>query len=127
MTEEILAQYIRTLQLDMNMFKDSLKEVSDDIIKEGFSKHPIFVAHQEDVKLGEEILNREEIGSQFTYQASTLEEFMERGIIEKSKKADFERTFKDPSKHCCIFLVTQYGASFVFVPFESAEPKPSKD
>lgn len=122
MTEDLLKTYLSSLRLDLNLFKDSIKEVSEDIIKEGFSQYPIFIAHQAEVKLGEMILDREELGTAFTIQASTMEEFVNRNIIKPNNVDRFKEAFKDPSKFCCIFLITEYGGQFVFVPFEITEP-----
>ena len=121
MTEDLLKTYLNSLRLDLNLFKDAIKEVSEDIIKEGFSAFPIFIAHQAEVKLGEVILDREELGINFTIQASTLEEFVSRNIIKPGNADRFKDAFKDPAKFCCIFLVTEYGGQFVFVPFEITE------
>lgn len=121
MTEDLLKTYLNSLRLDFNLFKDSIKEVSEDIIKDGFSEYPIFVAHQAEVKLGEVILDRDELGTSFTIQASTLEEFVNRNIIKPNNVAKFKEAFKDPLKFCCIFLVTEFGGQFVFVPFEITE------
>jgi hypothetical protein len=121
MTEDLLKTYLNSLRLDFNLFRDSIKEVSDDIIKGGFSKYPIFIAHQAEVKLGEVILDREELGTNFTIQASTIEEFINRNIIKPGNADKFKEAFKDPGKFCCIFLITEYGGQFVFVPFEITE------
>ncbi len=118
MTEELLKSYLNSLQLDLNLFTDSIKEVSDDIIKEGFSKYPIFIAHQADVALGEIIIDRNEIGSNFTFQASILEDFIAKNIIQAQNVEKFKSAFKDPSKFCCIFLITEHGGQFVFIPFQ---------
>jgi hypothetical protein len=119
MSEEMLKSYLNTLQLDLNFFKESIKEVSQDIINEGFSKYPVFIAHQAEVKLGEVILDKEELGSNFTVQASTLEELVEKKIILPKNVEKFKQAYKNPEEQCCIFLVTEHGAQFVFVPFES--------
>ncbi|MEZ4804140.1 MAG: hypothetical protein R2852_01260 [Bacteroidia bacterium] len=119
MTEEVLKGYLKLLQADMEFYKDSIKEVSDEIIKEGFSQYPLFIAHQEEVKLGELILDKEELGTNFTIQASTLEEFVERKIISKNNVQLFKKAYKDPKIQCCIFLITGQGAQFVFVPYQS--------
>ncbi|MCC6818009.1 MAG: hypothetical protein IT245_03850 [Bacteroidia bacterium] len=119
MTEEMLKSYLNTLRLDLNFFKDSIKEVSQDIISEGFSQYPIFIAHQAEVTLGEVILDREELDINFTIQATTLEDLVEKKIVLPANVEKFKKAYKDPSTQCCIFLVTEHGAQFVFVPFES--------
>lgn len=121
MSEELLKSYLNTLRLDLNFFKDSIREVSRDIVSEGYSQYPIFIAHQAEVKLGEVILDREELGSNFTIQATTMEDLIEKKIILPGNIEKFKKAYKDPDKHCCIFLVTEHGAQFVFVPFETAE------
>lgn len=118
MTEELLKSYLNTLRLDLNFYKDSIREVSQDIISEGFSQYPIFIAHQAEVKLGEVILDREELGTNFTIQATTLEDLVDKKVVLSANVARFKAAYKDPEKHCCIFLVTEHGAQFVFVPFE---------
>jgi len=118
MTEDMLKSYLNTLRLDLNFFKDSIKEVSQDIISEGFSKYPVFIAHQAEVTLGEVILDKEELGTNFTIQATTLEELVEKQIVLPKNVEKFKSAYKDPEKQCCIFLVTEHGAQFVFVPFE---------
>lgn len=119
MSEDMLKSYLNTLQLDLNFFKESIKEVSQDIINEGFSKYPVFIAHQAEVKLGEVILDKDELGSNFTVQASTMEELVEKKIILPKNVEKFKKAYKNPEEQCCIFLVTEHGAQFVFVPFES--------
>lgn len=126
MTEELIKTYLNSLRLDFNLFKDSIKEVSDDIIAEGYSQYPIFIAHQAEVKLGEVILDREELQTNFTYQASILEDLVTKNIIKPNNVEKFKTAFKDPKKFCCIFLVTEYGAQFVFVPFEISEETPKE-
>lgn len=127
MTEELLKSYLNTLRLDLNFFKESIREVSKDIISEGYSQYPVFIAHQSEVKLGEVILDREELGTNFTVQASTLEELMERNVVMEKNKEKFIKAYKDPDQFCCIFLVTEHGAQFVFVPFEIPAAEGSPD
>ena len=117
--ELYLKQMLNLLTLDLNFFKESIKEVSRDIINEGFSKYPLFVAHQSEVKVGEVILDKEELGTHFTIQASTMEEFVEKKIILPKNVEKFKVTYKNPETHCCIFLITANSAQFVFVPFEN--------
>lgn len=121
MNDDLLRAYLATLRVDMDMFRESIREVSEDVRKEGYSKFPIFVAHQASVKLGEVILDREELQSNFTIQASTLEEFVERKVILPENLSKFKSAYKDPDQYCCIFLVTEHGAQFVFVPYDNKE------
>ncbi|MFD1629437.1 hypothetical protein [Pseudopedobacter beijingensis] len=106
-----------SLQKDLNFYKDTLREVAVDIMVEGLSLYPIFIAHQHQVSIGEIIIDKEEMGREWTVQVSTLEEFLEKGIIEKDKKDVFLYSYKDPDAYACVFAVVPEGANFVFVPY----------
>ena len=110
---------LKSLQKDLDFYSDSIKEVAVEIDVEGISSFPIFIAHQHEMNIGELILNREELGTQWTIHASTLEEFVEKGLIQKDKKALFEKNYKDPSEFMCVFTVVPEGANFVFYPYKS--------
>ncbi|MFD2144578.1 hypothetical protein [Mucilaginibacter antarcticus] len=107
-----------SLRRDLKMFSESLYEVAVEIKVEGLSKYPIFVAHQHELKLGELILDRVELNTDWTIHASTLEEFMERGVVKAELKNRFIETYKDPKDFMCVFVVVPEGANFVFVPYE---------
>ncbi|MFC6103546.1 hypothetical protein [Olivibacter domesticus] len=109
---------LKSLKTDLNFYKDSIKEVAIEIMAEGLSQYPIFVAHQHEVSLGELILDRNELGTQWTIQASTLEEFIEKGVILKNRKDHFIKTYKRPEDYMCLFVVVPEGANFVFFPYK---------
>src|SRR5690606_8877799 len=83
-----------SLEEDLKLYAESLKEVAVEIMVEGISLNPIFVAHQHEVKIGETILNKDELNTKWTIQASTLEEFIEKGIIHPDKKESFIKNYK---------------------------------
>jgi hypothetical protein len=107
-----------SLRKDLKVFSESLYEVAVEIMVEGLSKYPIFVAHQHELKLGEVILDRVELGTQWSIHASTLEEFLEVGLIKAELKQRFIETYKSPKDFMCVFVVVPEGANFVFVPYE---------
>jgi hypothetical protein len=106
-----------SLQRDLKEFNDAIREVAVEIIVEGLSKYPIFVAHQHELKLGEVILDRHELNTDWTIHASTLEEFVERGVIKPELKERFVATYKNPKDFMCVFVVVPEGANFVFHPY----------
>lgn len=106
-----------SLKKDLEKYKETIKEVATDILLEGLSEHPIFIAHQHVVSVGEIIVNKEEVGSEWTIHASTLEEFIEKGIVQAEKKDVFLYSYKNPHDYACIFVVVPEGANFVFVPY----------
>jgi len=106
-----------SLERDLKEFNDALHEVAVEIIVEGLSKYPIFVAHQHELKLGEVILDRNELNTDWTIHASTLEEFVERGVIKPALKDRFIATYKSPKDYMCVFVVVPEGANFVYYPY----------
>lgn len=106
-----------SLERDLKLFSDSILEVAVEIMVEGLSKYPIFVAHQHDVKLGEVILDRQELNTEWSIHASTIEEFIERGVIKPELKERFISSYKNPRDYMCLFVIVPEGANFVFVPY----------
>ena len=107
-----------SLERDLKFFNDSIHEVAAEIMVEGLSNYPIFIAHQHVLSLGEVILDRHELNSDWSIHASTLEEFLERNIIKKELEQRFIDTYKNPNKFICVFVVVPEGANFVFVPYQ---------
>lgn len=109
---------LQSLKVDLDFYSDSIKEISMDMIAEGYTLYPIFVAHQHEVSLGELILDRGELGTNWSVNASSLEEFVDKGVIQEGRKAYFEKNFKKPEDYMCLFVVVPEGANFVFYPFK---------
>jgi hypothetical protein len=100
-----------SLEKDLTFYAGSIKEVAIEIMVEGISTHPIFIAHQHTVNIGEMILNKDELNTDWTIQASTLEEFIQKGIIHPDKKEQFLKTYKS------VFAVVPQGANFIYFPY----------
>lgn len=106
-----------SLEVDLKFFSESIREVAIEIMVEGLSAYPIFIAHQHELKMGEVILDKNELNSEWTIHASTLEEFIERGVIKKELKQRFIDSYKNPHDYMCVFAVVPEGANFVFFPY----------
>jgi hypothetical protein len=109
---------LKSLELDLKFYDESIKEVAVEIISEGISEHPIFVAHQHELSLGEPILDKEELNTSWSIHASTIEEFVEKGLIQPDKRDRFEKQYKDPHAFMCVFVIVPEGANFVFYPYQ---------
>jgi len=107
-----------SLEKDLELYSDSIKEVAIDIMMEGISTHPIFIAHQHIVNIGELILNRDDLNTNWTIQASTLEEFVDKGIINPEKKPLFLKSYKKPEDYMCVFVIVPEGANFIYYPYK---------
>lgn len=109
------------LKKDLDFYKDAILEVAEAILEEGLSEYPIFLAHQHEVKVGELILDRVELGTDWTIQASTLEEFVENNLIREDRRDRFKKHYKDPKEFMCLFVIVPEGANFVFYPYSTAD------
>ena len=108
---------LKSLESDLKFYNESIKEVAIEIMAEGISACPIFVAHQHEVKLGEPILDRNELNTDWSIHASTMEEFIEKGLIQADKKDRFLKQYKDAYHFMCVFVIVPEGANFVFFPY----------
>lgn len=106
-----------SLETDLKFFSESIREVAIEIMVEGLSQYPIFIAHQHEVDLGEMILDKNELNSEWSVQASTLEEFIERGVIKKELRERFIKSYKSPDEYMCVFAIVPEGANFVYFPY----------
>src|ERR1700744_262768 len=106
-----------SLETDLKFFNESIREVAHEIMLEGLSQYPIFIAHQHEVELGEIILDRHELNSEWSIHASTLEEFIERKVIKKELRERFVDSYKNPHDFMCVFAVVPEGANFVYFPY----------
>ncbi|MDB5123309.1 MAG: hypothetical protein JWP94_1438 [Mucilaginibacter sp.] len=106
-----------SLESDLKLFNESIREVAVEIMVEGLSSYPIFIAHQHDLKLGELILDRHDLHTEWSIHASTLEEFIEKGVIKEILKERFIQSYKNPHDFMCVFVVVPEGANFVYYPY----------
>lgn len=109
---------LQSLKVDLDFYSESIKEVAADVIEAGYTQYPIFVAHQHEVGIGELILDKSELGTNWSIQVSSIEEFVERGLIKAAKQAYFEKHFKSANRFMCLFVVVPEGANFVFYPYK---------
>ena len=109
---------LTTLESQLNEINEMLKEVSDDIIQGGFSEYPIFVAHQEDAKIGELIIDRSEFDFPFSINATVMERLIELNILTDDLKDQFIKAFGDTSKNLCILWLFGQHSQFIFMPFK---------
>ena len=107
-----------SLERDLKVYSESIHEVAIEIMVEGLSSYPIFIAYQHIVKIGELILDRDDLNMDWSINASTLEEFVEKGIIKKELQERFTKSYKNPHDFMCLFVVVPEGANFVYYPYK---------
>ncbi|MBB6500891.1 hypothetical protein [Pedobacter cryoconitis] len=107
-----------SLEKDLELYAGSIREIALEIIAEGVSQQPVFVAHQHTVSIGEMILDKDELNTNWTIQASMVEEFIEKGIIKPELKELFLKNYKNPEDYMCVFVIVPEGANFIFYPYK---------
>lgn len=91
-------------------------QASDSVLQQDISKYPIFVVSEKAIQIGIPILNPESLADKWFMYISTLEEFATKKLIEMAKVDAFRSVYKPPSDQYCIFLISDIGATFVFLP-----------
>jgi hypothetical protein len=115
---ELDGKYLGTISKDFIIVSDSLKEASYQIRDREFSNYPIFPIQKFEVPhIGQLLIAKEEVGAIWNYNASFLDEFIQRNIITKEKEQEFIATFKDPDEFCCLFVIDGNFTRFVFIPY----------
>ena len=102
---------------DFVKVSDQLKEASYQIRKRGFSDHPVFVVSQEPAEIGLMLFEREAMGNRWNYQASFLQEFVDRNLVGQESVELFVENYKNSEEYCCLFVIHGDFAGFVFVPY----------
>ena len=108
---------LKSLEKDLRYYEESIKDISIEILKSELSKYPVFLAHQHEIELGELILDKNELGTDWSIHATTMEELIEKNLILKERKEFFELNYKDPKGFICLLVIVPEGANFVFYPY----------
>jgi hypothetical protein len=110
---------LRNLEQNLAIYKESIREVAEEIIENKVSKYPVFVASREPVNIGRMIIDKEELALEWSIFASTLEEFVHRKIVTEDKLHLFRQNYKDPAQFICLFtLLGEDAAGFIFIPYD---------
>lgn len=113
---ELNGKYLGTISSDFVRVADPLKEASYQIRKAGFG-YPVFPICKEDQPIGQLLFDKAANKTEWNYFASYLDEFIQRGLVEQDKVAEFEKAYKDPDEFCCLFVVDRELSSFIFIPY----------
>lgn len=106
------------LKEDLFTYNDAIKEVAKEIIENKLSHHPVFIAHQAELKIGEPILQAQDFGTTWSINASTAEQLVEIQLIKKENFEQFADIYKDPTRFMCILLISEKGGNFIFHPYK---------
>ena len=112
-----LEKELKALQEELTEYSGQLLEITRELLKERVTEFPIFIAHQSDVIIGEVIVDLKEYEVPFSLSVSTLEEFVETGLIQKEKLTAFREAFGNPVNNMCVFWVHGDNARYILFPF----------
>ena len=114
---ELSGKYLGTISSDFVKVADTLKEASYQIRKRGISEYPVFPICKESQPIGQIILPQNQAHTEWSYYVSFMDEFVQRGIIDNEKQADFKEAYKEPDEFCCLFVIDKDFTNFVFIPY----------
>ena len=117
-TTEKSEKLLQTIREDLLVIGVNLKEFSRQVIEQGISGYPVYIAYRKECGLGKPFARRDVSDLRWNYNASVLEEFVTRGIIAQDKVTDFMTAYSDPLEKICILLLVEEGANIIFLPFE---------
>ncbi len=104
-----------SLQIELSPYKSVLGKASDIIMEKEVSNFPIFVFHQHDIEVGIPIVDKNTSKGNWNINASSLEEFSSKSLIQQEKVEEFIKVFKDPKENICLFVISELGAQFIFI------------
>jgi len=116
MTEEQRDQVLSLLHEDLDANKKLLETIKEQVQENDISNYPIFVASEDLIEIGRLIINKEEMGGNWNFYASHLEEFAIKELVLEEKIPDFTKVYKEHSNELCIFVVKEMAGDFVFLP-----------
>lgn len=105
-----------SLQEALKTYTKVLGEAADIIRDQDVSKYPIFVLHQQEMAIGIPVIERESNGGIWNINASTLEEFVSKSIVFEEKIEEFIKSYKNPDLHLCLFVLSELGPNFIYLP-----------
>lgn len=105
-----------SLRDELKQYMPLIGKASDEIIEKKVSKYPIFILSKEDIAMGVKLVRKGGLSGPWNVNASMLEEFVTKGIINKNSAPDFISTYRDPITYLCLFVLSDLGAQFIFLP-----------
>jgi carboxypeptidase C (cathepsin A) len=116
------AQYLGTITSDFIHVCDALKDASYHIRRQKVSEHPIFIIAKTDISLGALLVGKQDKPElKWNYNASYLQEFVQKKVIDADKEEAFKNTYKNPDEYCCLFVIDDEFTSFIFIPYPEEE------
>jgi len=109
---------LKTVNDDVELIGDYLKEVAQGIKENKISNYPIFVVHKEEyLPLGKMIINAEMTKTNWSFNASFAEDLVSKEVLQADRFDDFQKVYKTKENHACLFVVSKTLQKFIFSPY----------
>ena len=105
----------KILEKELKPYLEVLEQAVDTILDQEVSDFPIMVIHQSEVEVGIPLVDRKKVVGNWSVNASTLEEFTVKNLITPEKIDSFKSLYESHSDQICLFLLSEFGANFVFI------------
>jgi len=115
-TDLSLDQTMQSFQKEIERYKPLLKQTTQVIQAQEVTNYPIFVVHRSDVQIGVPLTQADQSANSWSIHASSLEELSTKQVIQQDKIESFQQLYKSKAGHYCLFIVTDSGATFAFIP-----------
>lgn len=117
MDEKSKTEVFIALEQSLNQYQAVLAKAAELVLQCAVTKYPIFVFYQEpEVEIGVMLVDRKLNKGLWNIRVSSLEEFREKGLITARKEQNFKSSYKDPADYHCIFVMSELGAQFIYLP-----------
>ena len=114
---ELDGKYLGKITKDFAVVADTLKEASYQLRVRQISAFPIFPISSVELPVGQLLIGKNEADLSWNYYISFLNEFVERGLVDKERLDLFLQAYKNPEEFCCLFVVDVEFTNFVFLPY----------
>lgn len=114
-----ITESILQIEQQLKVHNDIVTNAAEIILDNEVTKYPIFIATQQEVELGINVINHETTTAAWSVYASSLEELVSKQIIASDKIDEFRKTYKDPREFNCYFVISSLGTQIAFLPSTS--------
>lgn len=111
---------LQQIKADLQPYIKMMGTLADQVLVQDVSNYPIFVIHPDTIELGLPVVEKG-AHNRWAIHVSTLEEFSAKQIIQEEKIQEFRRVYKDPARHLCLFVLSDLGAQFIFLPRDAQQ------
>ena len=114
-----ISPVLKSLQEDFEIIGSYVQAISTEVIMDETSEYPIYVAFRDgDSSLGKPFFRKEEHKLNWNYNASILEEFVQKKVVLRDKVEEFMNLYGDPMERACVLILLEEEGGFLFVPFK---------